>query len=166
MYYHRNYYINLQNIVIPDWSSSKEPSISYMSAPFQYLSVTSCWINNHNNWKTSHSLYVNKCGNLGFISECYATSKSENGHPFFWKLEIALVWVGNSGVARGGGHWAIAQYLKIYSPKIFGDDGYCPALKTLTDMWFPKTQSGLAKIQSSLAKTFMVWPPIIELNVG
>ena len=57
-----------------------------------------------------------------------------------------------SGVARGGGHWAIAQYLKIYCPKISGDDGYCPALKTLTDMWFPKTQSGLAKTQSSSAK--------------
>ena len=54
--------------------------------------------------------------------------------------------------SQGGGHWAIAQYLKIYCPKIFGDDGYCPALKTLTDMWFPKTQSGLAKTQSSLAK--------------
>ena len=44
-----------------------------------------------------------------------------------------------------GGHWAIAQYLKIYCPTIFGDDGYCPALKILTDMWFPKTQSSLAK---------------------
>ena len=55
--------------------------------------------------------------------------------------------------SQGGGHWAIAQYLKIYCPKIFGDDGYCPALKTLTDMRFPKTQSGLAKTQSGLAKT-------------
>ena len=28
-----------------------------------------------------------------------------------------------------GGHWAIAQCLEIYCPKIFGDDGYCPVLK-------------------------------------
>ena len=49
-----------------------------------------------------------------------------------------------SGVARGD-HWAIAQCLEIYCPKIFGDDGYCPVLKISTEIRLLKTQSSLVK---------------------